>query len=379
MAVSPGGILFFLYLIVILVLVCLNGLLAGLTLGLLSLDETKLQVLVNSGTIEQKIAATKVAPIRKNTHFLLATLLLGSTIINETLPILLQSIVNNEFICIIISVLLVLTFAELIPQAVSTHYGLQMGAMFTWFVYTLEVIMFPVSWPLGKALDWLLGEHEGALYKKTELKEFVTLHGTTHGGDLSSDEVKMLQGVLLLHKKVVSEVMTKLKHVFMLEAGTLLSSEVIQSIADSGHSRIPIYVEQEGDTVVVDENGVTTVTIEKDIEIVGIMLVKNLILLDDRVPTLVRELDLIKAPTMKTDMNLFDALNYFQEGASHLAIVKDGENTTGIVTLEDIIEELLMEEVVDESDLWVDNEHTARVIRKAKSMKSNIIALSKVK
>ena len=355
MAVIVGSLQFWIYIIVIPFLVLLNGLIAGLTLGLLSLDETKIQVLIKSGTIQQKIAATRIQPLRRNTHLLLATLLLGNTIINETLPILLHALVTNEWIAIAVSVILVLTFAELLPQALCTHYGLQIGSMFAWFVYILQFFSYPISWPLSKMLDLLLGHHEGALYKKGELKEFVSLHGKNHGGDLSPDEVKIVQGTLSLHGKKIEQVMTKLEYVYMIEADTLLNGDVLQSIAEVGHSRIPVYVK------------------EKD-NIIGIMLVKNLILLDDLIPTFARDLDLIKAPKMRLDYNLFDAINFFQEGASHLAVIENETgHVVGICTLEDIIEEVLMEEVLDESDQWTDNTHTTRVKRLARSERKQFV------
>jgi metal transporter CNNM len=325
---------FYIYLAIIPFLVLFNGLIAGLTLGLLSLDETKLQVLLISGTPKQKIAAARIQPLRKDTHLLLSTLLLGNTIINETLPILLHDLVKIEWAAILVSIVLVLSFAELLPQALCTQYGLQIGGKFAWVVYVMRFFFFPISWPIAKFLDLVLGKQQGALYKKAELKELVTLHGKIHGGDLSEDEVKIIQGTLTLHGKKIEQVMTQLEHVFMLSSDTILTRDVLADIADSGHSRIPIYHGQEKK------------------EIIGLLLVKKLILLDDE-PRKIRDLgNLIKAPKMKTDTNLFDAINFFQQGASHLALVqgKDGM-LIGIVTLEDLIEELLLEEIEDESDL----------------------------
>lgn len=358
-AVTPGTTLFYIYMLLLPILVLTNGLIAGLTLGLLSLDETKLSVLLKSGTTKQKIAASRIQPLRKKTHFLLATLLLGNTVINETLPIFINSIVSNEWIAIAISVILVLSFGELIPQALCTHYGLQIGSMFAWFVYILQFLFFPLAYPLGKILDYFLGTSDGALYKKAELKEFVTLHGEMYGGDLTSDEVKIVQGTLSLHNKTIDGVMTHLDHVFMLDTEVLLDNDTLQTIAESGHSRIPVY-----------EN-------EKD-NIIGILLVKNLILLDDSVPTKVKDLDLIAAKRMRCDTSLFDAINFFQEGSSHLSIVTDAANNhvIGICTLEDCIEEILLEEVWDESDQYTDNTHTAkiqRVPRKPRSERRQLV------
>lgn len=140
--------------------------------------------------------------------------------------------------------------------------------------------------------------------------------------------------------------MTRLDHVFMLEADTILDNATLQHIADAGHSRIPVFDD-------MPDN------------ILGIILVKNLILLDKRESSVrVRELELNMAKRMPQNTNLFDAINYFQEGASHLAIVtcQDG-HVVGICTLEDCIEEILLEEVWDESDQYTDNTHTTRVPR----------------
>lgn len=358
MAIEIGSTLFWIYIVILPVLVIINGLIAGLTLGLLSLDETKIQVLIKSGSPKEKIAAARIHPLRKNTHLLLTTLLLGNTVINETLPIMWNGLLENEWISIIVSVVLVLTFAELLPQALCTHYGLQIGSLFAWFVYVLRFLFYPIAYPLAKLLDLLLGKQSGALYKKSELKEFVTLHGENHGGELTLDEVKIVEGTLTLHGKKIEQVMTKLQYVFMLSVNTLLNSEVLYAISDVGHSRIPVY----------DINS------DGKMNIIGIMLVKNLILLDDSVPTYVRDLDLIRAPRMKLDTNLFDAINFFQEGASHLAVIEnENDEIVGICTLEDIIEEVLMEEVLDESDKWTDNTHTTRVIRKARSSRKQYV------
>lgn len=361
---EPNSFLFWTYLAIIPIFTLINGLITALTLGILSLDMTRLQTLITTGTPSQQKAAKSVLPFRKDPHFLLATLLLGQCIINESLPVALNAVVNNEWISIAVSVALVLSFAELFPQALCTHYGLQISGYFSWFIYALY-IFYPIAYPIGKFLDWLLGDTEGALYKKTELKEFVTLHGKEHGGDLSGDEVKIVQGALSLHTKRIDQVMTILPYVFMLEARTRLTDDTLESIMNTGHSRIPVYVE-------IKDN------------IIGIILVKNLVyLLLERAPEIsniqVRELDMIKAPHMKTDMSLFDAINFFQEGASHMAIVENAEgHTIGIVTLEDLIEEILVEEILDESDIFINNTQTKKVIRKPRSERKQYLTASEV-
>src|SRR5687768_3661941 len=72
----------------IICLVLIGGLVAGLTIGLMSLDSTNISILKLSGTPRERLYAERIEPIRKNGHLLLVTLLLVNTVVNETLPIL---------------------------------------------------------------------------------------------------------------------------------------------------------------------------------------------------------------------------------------------------------------------------------------------------
>jgi metal transporter CNNM len=105
----------------LMVIVCVISadLAAGLTMGLLSLDLTKLAVKSLIGNEEEKSAAISLIPIVKQHHLLLVTLLLFNSIANETLPIFLGAIVPN-YLAVILSVTLVLIFGEIIPSALFT-------------------------------------------------------------------------------------------------------------------------------------------------------------------------------------------------------------------------------------------------------------------
>ncbi|KAJ1643061.1 hypothetical protein IWQ61_010570, partial [Dispira simplex] len=91
-AVPMGSTDFWLRLIAVVFLVLFGGLVAGLTLGLMSIDETNLHILSISGDERQKRYAARIQPIRKNGHWLLVTLLLVNTLVNESLPIIMDSI-----------------------------------------------------------------------------------------------------------------------------------------------------------------------------------------------------------------------------------------------------------------------------------------------
>ncbi|RUS17310.1 hypothetical protein BC937DRAFT_90144 [Endogone sp. FLAS-F59071] len=97
-------------------LVVLGGVFAGLTLGLMGLDETNLHVLMQSGEEEEKRHAAKVlALLERGKHWVLVTLLLSNVIVNETLPIILDSVFAG-WQAVLISTALIVIFGEIIPQ-----------------------------------------------------------------------------------------------------------------------------------------------------------------------------------------------------------------------------------------------------------------------
>lgn len=152
------------------------GIAAGLTVGLLSLDITKLEIKLMIGNDAEKEAASSILPIVKQHHLLLVTLLLFNSIANETLPIFLGALVPN-YIAVILSVTLVLIFGEIIPSALFTGPDqLLTAAKLTNLVYFLLFFFYPISWPLSKILDFLFGLEENAgSITREELEALVLL------------------------------------------------------------------------------------------------------------------------------------------------------------------------------------------------------------
>ncbi|KAK9720197.1 hypothetical protein K7432_004289 [Basidiobolus ranarum] len=345
---ARSGPMFWLYLGVAVFLVLLGGLVAGLTLGLMSLDQTNLHILATSGDEKQKKYAARIQPIRENGHLLLVTLLLTNTLVNETLPIMFDSLFGGGGLtAILVSTGLIVLFGEIIPQSVCSRHGLRVGAFFAWPVRILIWIMWIVAFPIACLLDWILGEHHGVIYRRAELRELVSLHESTQGGSLTHDEVTIIQGALDLSSKTVKEVMTPMKFVFSLSYESKLDRRTMTNILRAGHSRVPIFKGEKSN-------------------IIGVLLVKNLILLnpEDAVP--VSEVKIFDSPKVNLDESLFDLLNRFQEGGSHMAQVIDPAkpfSPIGVITLEDVLEEIIQEEIVDETDVFVDVAKKVRVIR----------------
>jgi metal transporter CNNM len=339
------------------------GLCSGLTLGLLSIDKLSLSILRGAGSEKEKKYANKLRPILRRYHLLLVTLLLWNALAMEALPLFLDRMVP-EFLAVILSVTFVLIFGEVLPQAVISRYGLAIGGNLAWFVHILIIIALPVAYPASKVLDCLLGaDNAGTYYKRAELKELVNIHGQPSAGAvLTNDEISVIRGALELKEKKVESIITPINRVYMISIDQRMDEETMDEILKTGHSRVPVY-----------RNGNRQ-------DVVGLLLIKNLIKLNPKDAVPVSQLELRELHSVSAEVQLWDVLNMFNTGKSHMALVKKWltaqeqkeldidanangtkECIIGIVTLEDVFEELIQKEIVDETDVFVDVERQIRV------------------
>lgn len=286
------------------------GLMSGLTLGLMSLSLVDLEVLAKSGTPKDKLHAETILPVVKNQHLLLCTLLICNAAAMETLPIFLDGIVS-AWVAILVSVTLILLFGEIIPQSVCSRHGLTIGATVAPVVRVLVWICFPVAYPISKLLDYLLGDGHRALFRRAELKTLVNLHGNEagKGGELTHDETTIIAGALELSEKTASDAMTPISEIFSIDINAKLDRFMMNLVLEKGHSRVPVYYEQ-------------------PTNIIGLVLVKNLLTIhpEDNVP--VKSVTIRRIPRVAETLPLYDILNEFQKGHSHMAVViKQSTNT----------------------------------------------------
>uniref|UniRef100_A0A0D6R9I1 CNNM transmembrane domain-containing protein n=1 Tax=Araucaria cunninghamii TaxID=56994 RepID=A0A0D6R9I1_ARACU len=188
-SVEFGSLWFWLYVGISAFLVIFGGIMSGLTLGLMSLGSVDLEVLQRSGSPSEKKQAATILPVVRKQHQLLVTLLLCNAAAMEALPIYLDKIFSTV-VSVILSVTFVLAFGEVIPQATCAQYGLAIGANCVWLVRILMVICYPIAYPVGKVLDCVIGHNQSALFRRAQLKVFVSIHGQEagKGGELTHDE-----------------------------------------------------------------------------------------------------------------------------------------------------------------------------------------------
>ena len=203
-------------------------------------------------------------------------------------------------------------------------------------------------------MDCLLGHDAGTFYRRAELKELVGIHEFQGEGDgdgeeerLTQDEVNIIKGAIDLRGKTVSSAMTPIDRVSMLEFNDALDTKMCERLVQEGHSRWPVYRGHKNN-------------------IIGMILVKSLIMIDPKDAVRVKDINLRRLPVVNETMPLYKVLDMFQQGKSHMAVIIDSVDcvtTKGIITLEDVVEELIGEEILDETDVFEDVAKQVRVVR----------------
>ncbi|XP_029025012.2 metal transporter CNNM4 isoform X2 [Betta splendens] len=333
-------------------LLVLSGMFSGLNLGLMALDPMELRIVQSCGTEKEKRYARKIEPIRSKGNYLLCSLLLGNVLVNTTLTILLDDLIGSGLGAVVASTIGIVIFGEIVPQALCSRHGLAVGANTILLTKFFMLLTFPLSFPVSKLLDVLLGQEIGTVYNREKLVEMLKV--TEPYNDLVKEELNMIQGALELRTKTVEDVMTPLNNCFMIQADAVLDFNTMSEIMESGYTRIPVYDEERSN-------------------IVDILYVKDLAFVDpDDCTNLKTITKFYNHPVhfVFHDTKLDAMLEEFKKGKSHLAIVQkvnnEGEGdpfyeVLGLVTLEDVIEEIIKSEILDESDLYTDNRNRKKV------------------
>ncbi len=315
---------------IILVFLALSALFSGLTLGLMGLDAYELQRKVKLGNR----AAARIYPLRKKGNQLLCTLLIGNVAVNSALAVFLGSITQGVIAGLVATALIVI-FGEIIPQSLFSRYALKLGSRAVPLIYFFHIILFPLTWPLAKILDKILGGELPTIYSKKELQLLLEEHNSSNRSRLDSDELRILKGGLKYSDMTVKDVMTPRINTFFLKQSTILTKRTLQRIKTKGHSRIPVF-DKTRDTVK------------------GVLYSKDLIPVDPDDKKLVKEIMRKNVHTIKENNPLDSVLNRFKREKVHLFVVVDQfGGMAGIITLEDVLEEIVGE-IVDEFDTQVD-------------------------
>lgn len=233
--------------ILIACLLVLSGMFSGLNLGLMALDPMELRIVQSCGTEKEKKYARKIEPIRRKGNYLLCSLLLGNVLVNTTLTILLDDLIGSGLGAVVASTIGIVIFGEIVPQALCSRHGLAVGANTIHITKLFMLLTFPLSWPISKLLDCVLGQEIGTVYNREKLVEMLKV--TEPYNDLEKEELNMIQGALELRTKTVETVMTPLSNCFMISSDTVLDFNTMSEIMESGYTRIPVYDDERSNIV----------------------------------------------------------------------------------------------------------------------------------
>ncbi|KAM6902947.1 metal transporter CNNM3 isoform 1-T1 [Xenentodon cancila] len=328
-------------LVVLLLLAC--GLLRTVNLSLLWLDPVELYVLHSCGSEEEKRAAKRLEPVRRRGNFLTCSLLFLCAVGHSVLGVLLFQALGSVASAAFTSGFLIFFLAELAPHILCSGYGFQLAPALTWLAQVCMVLTCPLSCPLGLILDLGLRRDISTCGIRERAMEMIR----TSINDPYSEFVKEEFSRGMLRTKTVEDILTPLKDCFMLPSSVVLDFSTMSEIMQSGYTRVPIYEEERSN-------------------IVEILYVKDLALVDpeDCTPmTTITKFYNHPLHFVFNDTKLDAMLEEFKKGNSHMAIVQkvnnEGEGdpfyeVLGLVTLEDVIEEIIKSEILDESDGYLD-------------------------
>lgn len=335
--VNPFSIEILVNLLIIIILLVFSALVSGSEVALFSLNPNDLDKIKES---EDKGSAN-ITLILNQPKYLLATILIVNNAVNIAIIILSTLTIQQQFnfsalpywldfaFQVIGITFIILLFGEIVPKVYATKNALKI-ALFMAFPLKFLIKFF-------KPISFLLIYSTNFFDKKIKRKTHdISVEELSHAIDLTNDihsnqqEHQILKGIVKFGETSVKEVMTARVNVVAIEKETPFN-KIIEVILESGHSRIPVYED----------------SFDK---ILGILYIKDII------PHINKDenfdwVSMLRTPFfIPENKKLDDLLKEFQDKKIHLAIIVDEYGgTAGIITLEDIIEEIVGE-ISDEFD-----------------------------
>ncbi len=321
--------------VLLILLIILSGAFSGAEIALTSLSPAKVQTLKN----DKRFASKAVYKLKKKPESLLITILIGNNLVNilATVVATLWAVdfFGSHAVGIVTGVLtfVILVFGEITPKTFAQKYAEGFSRLMAFPLLWLTYLLFPIVWLLNKfihGLMRLLKAKSPITMSEEELLAMVDIG--TQEGVIEEHEQELIENVLEFTDTTVEEIMTIVRDIEALEVTTTIP-EAAHFFVNHSHSRIPVYRGS------LDN-------------IIGILTVHTILKLThhgEEVATL-EDLEYthpILVPKTKSINKLF---HEFQKRRQHMAIVVDERgHTIGLVTMEDILEEIVGD-IVDEID-----------------------------
>jgi len=318
-------------------LLLFSALISGSEVAFFSLNPAQLNELRS----QKNAVNLRVIKLLSTPKKLLATILITNNFINVSI-IIISTIITTGFfsfetspviafvIQVVVVTALILLFGEILPKMFAAHYSLKYARSISGFLKTLVLLFHPLSTLLVNSTSFIDKRirNKGHEVSLSELGEAIEITADTNTPE---EERRILKGIIKFGDIEVKEIMKSRIDVTAVEVKSSFD-ELLNLILNSGYSRIPVY-EDSFDKVL------------------GILYIKDLLPYLDQ-PSAINWPDLLRpAFFVPENKRINDLLQEFRAKKIHLAIVVDEYGgTSGIVTLEDIIEEIVGE-INDEFDI----------------------------
>lgn len=323
------------YFIVLILLVAFSAFFSAVEIAIFSTTPAKLKTMIDRNLP----GARKLAFLKNNPKKTLATILVGNNIVNITASALATMLAIRVFgevgtgLATGVMVLIVLVFGEVTPKSYAIHHADALALRAAPFLLFLMKLLYPVI-ILFEFLARKITKTEKGIKppKVTEEELKAMLEISAASGGVEREEKEMMERVLAFSDVTVKEVMTRRSEMVCLDANLKLKDTAV-IMQEHGFSRYPVNIKTK-------ENIVGWVHI-KDLFFAinqghGDQLLKSIV---------------SKAYFVPQHTTLSDLFKQLQEKQTHLAIVvNDYGEVIGLVTLEDLLEELVGE-IIDESDV----------------------------
>lgn len=171
-----------------------------MTLGFFGLSRLKLELETETGNH----AANRILNLRRDSNFLLTTLLWGNVAVNCLLTLLSESILSGVG-AFLFSTFGITFFGEIIPQAYFSRKALKLGSLLYPLVRAIQVVLYPVAKPSAKILDLWLGPEGLTFFRESQLKLMLEKHMQEHSSEISRLEGMGAMNFLALDDVTVSE------------------------------------------------------------------------------------------------------------------------------------------------------------------------------
>ena len=298
-----------------------------------SLNKIKLKALANAGN--QRAAST--LELMEDFSKLLTTILIGNTIVNvvsaSLATVLFTRILGGNGVAVssVVMTLVIMIIGEILPKNIAKYVPEKFAMSSTPLLKLLVFIFTPLSF-VFRYMEKMIERFYGDVNDTYSTDEFITMvEEANEDGDIEDHEAEIITNALEFNDLDVGEILTPRIDVIAVELGEDTIEDIELKYRDSGYSRLPVYEDS------IDN-------------IIGVLIEKDFYyhLLYEK-STNIRE---VLKPVIYTSpqVKISSLLKQFQTSKSHMAIVVDEYGgTQGIITMEDILEELVGE-IYDEHD-----------------------------